>query len=152
MQVYDSVSAVDLPALEDGQLYLYVLENAPQGNIKIGRTKNIMRRLRSLSGSNTGGNTLVRIAVSSPTYLYTLERLAHWAFAAYRIPGTEWFCGEDLKFSEVCAYIDGLFQRPEYTVCNEMRKQFYALHKITHTEEEELEKPVFGTLRLADVR
>lgn len=31
MQVYDSVSAVDLPALEDGQLYLYVLENAPQG-------------------------------------------------------------------------------------------------------------------------
>lgn len=152
MQVYDSVSAVNLPALEDGQLYLYVLENAPQGNIKIGRTKNIMRRLRSLSGSNTGGNALVKIAVSPPTYLYTLERLTHWAFARYRISGTEWFCGEDLDFATVCAYIDGLFQCPEYLVCNETRKQFYALHNITHTEEEELEKPSFGTLCLADVR
>lgn len=152
MQVYDSVSAVNLPALEDGQLYLYVLENAPQGNIKIGRTKNIMRRLRSLSGSNTGGNALVKIAVSPSTYLYTLERLTHWAFARYRISGTEWFCGEDLDFATVCAYIDGLFQCPEYLVCNETRKQFYALHNITHTEEEELEKPAFGTLCLADVR
>ena len=35
MQVYDSVSAVNLPALEDGQLYLYVLETRRRGILRL---------------------------------------------------------------------------------------------------------------------
>lgn len=128
MRQYTSVSQVDLPALTDGRLYLYVIQNEPQGNIKIGRTTNIKQRLRSLSGSNTGGNQIVRIAVSTDTYLYTLERLTHEAFKKYRIDGTEWFHGEDLRFEDVCAYIDSLFTHKSYALCNSVRKDFIARH------------------------
>jgi len=42
-----------VPILEDGQMYIYVMLNS-NGNIKIGKTTNIIQRLKSLSGSNGG--------------------------------------------------------------------------------------------------
>lgn len=130
MHMYNSVEDVRLPKLDDGEYYLYVLKNSPQGNIKIGRTKDIMTRLKSLSGSNTGGNILVKIAVSDPTYLYTLEGLLHLEFKNYRIPGTEWFT--NLDFSRVCDYINQLFSSSGYHVCNKVRKTFYENCKFAH--------------------
>lgn len=43
-----------IPVLEDGQIYIYVILNSI-GNIKIGKTTNILQRMQSLSGSNGGG-------------------------------------------------------------------------------------------------
>ena len=124
MRVFQNVNGVVLPDLTDGQYYIYVLENAPQGNIKIGRSQHIRQRLQSLSGSNSGGNQIVRCAVSDPTYLYSLESLLHLHYQAFRISGTEWFCGKDLCFDDVVAYVDQLFQSRSYALCNEVRRQY----------------------------
>lgn len=62
--VYDSKNISQLksaPVLEDGQVYIYALLNYPQGNIKIGKTTNIVQRLQSLSGSNGGSNKIIRL-------------------------------------------------------------------------------------------
>lgn len=126
MRIYNDITKVEIPALEDGQLYIYVLENYPQGNIKIGKSTNIKQRLQSLSGSNSGGNKITRIAVSDSTYLYTLERLAHNHFAKARIEGTEWFRGEEISFEEAVTYIDDLFMDKSYQLCNDTRKNFYS--------------------------
>lgn len=128
MQQYTNINQLTQQSLMDGQWYHYVIENAPQGNLKIGRTQNIVQRMRSLSGSNNGGNKIVKIAVSEPTYLYTLERLAHFHFDDYRIDGTEWFTGEDLTMDMICDYIDGLMQSDSYVLCNAVRKDFVAQH------------------------
>ncbi len=124
MQIFDRINNVDVPILKDGQLYIYVLENAPQGNFKIGRSSNMQQRLRALSGSNTGGNRIVRCAVSDPTYLYTLETIIQDKFASNRIEGTEWFIGEGLSFKEIISEIDEIFKTENYTRCNEIRKDF----------------------------
>ena len=91
---------------------------------------NIKQRLQSLSGSNGGGNKITRIAVSEPTYLYTLERIVHQQFSQYRVPNTEWFFDEDLRFEDVVAYIDLLFSLPSYRTCNQVRKDFVAEHGV----------------------
>lgn len=124
MKIFDDIAKVNVPSLDEGQLYIYVLENAPQGNIKIGKSTNMQQRLRALSGSNSGGNHIVRIAVSDVTYLYTLEHIAHRKFDAYRIDGTEWFDGNFVSFDDTVSYIDSLFMRKEYNTCNETRKNF----------------------------
>ena len=129
MKTFNTISEVDLPAIADGQLYIYVLENSPQGNIKIGRTSDIQQRLTSLSGSNSGGNHITKIAVSNVTYLYTLERIAHMHFQEHRIEGTEWFDGSKISFDEVVKYIDSLFDGEEYELCNETRKTFLSTGK-----------------------
>lgn len=36
MKIFNKIADVDVPAFEDGRLYIYVLENEPQHNIKIG--------------------------------------------------------------------------------------------------------------------
>lgn len=124
MKIFDDISKVNVPVLSDGQLYIYVLENSPQGNIKIGRSSNIQQRLRALSGSNSGGNHITRIAVSDATWLYTLEHLLHNHFSMYRIEGTEWFFGEDMTFDSVVEYIENLFVSDEYATCNRVRCEF----------------------------
>ena len=48
MKVYNDITHVNEPLLEDGQLYIYVVENYPQGYIKIGKSTNIQQRLKSL--------------------------------------------------------------------------------------------------------
>ncbi len=124
MKQYDKIQDVNIPAVSDGQLYIYVLENSPQGNIKIGKTSNIQQRLKSLSGSNSGGNHITKIAVSDVTYLYTLEGIAHRKFDKHRIDGTEWFDGNYVTFDEVVSFIDSLFTQKSYQLCNETRKDF----------------------------
>lgn len=123
MNIFDDISKVDVPVLADGQLYIYVLENYPQKNIKIGQSTNMQQRLRALSGSNSGGNYITKIAISDATYLYTLERIAHQHFHQYRINGTEWFDG--VTFQDVVAYLDSLFASSEYRLCNGVRKNFW---------------------------
>ncbi len=122
MKIFNEIADVDVPAFEDGRLYIYVLENEPQHNIKIGRSSNMQQRLKALSGSNSGGNHITRIAVSDATWLYTLERIAHWHFHEYRIDGTEWFSG--VLFEEITGYIDSLFQHKNYETCNRVREGF----------------------------
>ena len=124
MRIYDGTKAVDVPILKDGLLYIYVLENAPQGNFKIGRSSNMQQRLRALSGSNTGGNKIIRCAVSDPTYLYTIEHIVQDKFSRNRIEGTEWFLSNDLSFQEIVAEIDKIFASDSYTRCNEIRKAY----------------------------
>lgn len=124
MQIFDNIKDVNVPILKEGQLYIYVLENAPQGNFKIGKSSNMQQRLRALSGSNTGGNRIVRCAVSDPTYLYTIENIIQNKFALNRIEGTEWFVGEGLSFQEIVSEVDKLFKTQSYSRCNEIRKDF----------------------------
>lgn len=123
MNIFDDISKVDVPVLADGQLYIYVLENYPQKNIKIGQSTNMQQRLRALSGSNSGGNYITKIAISDATYLYTLERIVHQHFHQYRINGTEWFDG--VTFQDVVVYLDSLFASSEYRLCNGVRKNFW---------------------------
>ena len=126
MKIFENIKELDFPDLTDGRCYIYVLENAPQGNIKIGRSKHMNQRLISLSGSNSGGNQIVKCAVSDATYLYTLERILHMHFQEYRITGTEWFV--NITFDDVVNYIDTIFDSKEYQHCNQVRKQFLEKH------------------------
>lgn len=122
LQIFNDITQVNLPTLESGEVYIYVLENTPQGNIKIGKSTNIVQRLKSLSGSNGGGNHISKIAVSKSTYLYSLEGTAHSHFHVYRIPGTEWFDGTKMTFEDAVFYIDTLFDLPSYERNNGTRK------------------------------
>lgn len=113
-----------IPVLDDGQVNIYVILNSPQGNIKIGKTTNIIQRLTSLSGSNGGSNKISKIYVSPPTYLQTMEGTCHSHYHFARIPGTEWFDGNKVDFNEVVGYVDGLFRTSGYKLCNEVRRKF----------------------------
>ena len=126
MMIYDSKNIIklkELPVLEDGQIYVYVMLNYPQGNIKIGQTTNMLQRLQSLSGSNGGGNRIVRLYVSPSTYVTSIEKTCHNHYDWYRIKGTEWFNGDKLNFDEVVEYVDGLFKTQSYVTCNKLRKE-----------------------------
>ena len=125
MMIYDSKNIIklkELPVLEDGQIYVYVMLNYPQGNIKIGQTTNILQRLQSLSGSNGGGNRIVKLYVSPSTYVTSIEKTCHNHYDWYRIKGTEWFNGDKLIFDEVVEYVDDLFKTESYRTCNKLRK------------------------------
>lgn len=124
MVIYTDISDIKEPPVTDGQLYIYVLENQPGNNIKVGKTTNLKQRFRSLSGSNGGGNKIVRIAVSPVTYLYSIEKTVHNHFDLYRIPNTEWFNGERLTFDEVVGFVDSLFNHKSYEHVNNVRKNF----------------------------
>lgn len=115
-----------IPILDDGQIYLYVIHSLPQGNIKIGKTTNIVQRIRSLSGSNGAGNKINAVWVSpESTYLHSMESTAHNHFDYARIKGTEWFNGNKVTFEEVVEYVDSLFHQKGYKTCNELRKKIY---------------------------
>ena len=111
----------DVPKLKDGQTYIYVMQNSA-GNIKIGKTTNIQQRLKSLSGSNCGGERIERLYCSPATWLHSIEITCHNHYHFARISG-EWFNGEKLNFNEVVEYVNDLFYTNSYDVCNEMRKR-----------------------------
>lgn len=113
-----------VPALNDGQIYIYVLKNSV-GNVKIGQTKNIKQRLTSLSGSNGGGSKVIALYYSPGTYLKSIEGTCHNHYDFARISGTEWFDGNKVDFDEVVKYVDGLFYVDSYRICNELRKAMY---------------------------
>ena len=100
---------------------IYILEN-DEGFIKIGITTNFEQRKRSLSGSNGAGHKIVREYVSISTSLYTLERIMHDHFAAYRKSDSEWF--EGVTFEEAVAYLISLTTSADFVKCDALRKQF----------------------------
>lgn len=113
----------DIPVLENGQLYIYVMLN-DIGKIKIGQTTNIAQRYQSLCGSNSQGNEIIQVYCSPATYLYVLERMMHEKFEEYRIKNTEWFEGQALEFNEVTNALADLFRSKDYWRCNKIRKKF----------------------------
>ena len=128
MKIYNSKNVMglkELPVLDNGTYYIYVMLNSPQENIKIGITTNILQRLQSLSGSNSGGNKIVKLAVSEPTYVASAEKAFHNHYDRYRIPNTEWFDGNKLNFEDVVDFIDKQFQMKSYKTCNRLRKELY---------------------------
>ena len=132
----------ELPVLDNGTYYIYVMLNSPQENIKIGITTNILQRLQSLSGSNSGGNKIVKLAVSEPTYVISSEKAFHNHYDRYRIPNTEWFDGNKLNFEDVVDFIDKQFQMKSYEICNRLRKELYEKEqeKIKQEEKEREEE------------
>ena len=114
---------VDKPQLDDGQLYVYVLLNSPQGNIKIGKTTNMQQRHQSLQGSNGGGNKIVACYCSPATYMSNMEKICHSHYEWCRIQGTEWFDGSKIAFNDVVEYVDGLFRSKDFERCNTLRKK-----------------------------
>lgn len=123
MNIYYDIKEIREPKLEDGQVYIYVLENSPQHNIKIGQTTNPKQRMSSLSGSNSGGNRIERVAISPPTYLPFLEKICHKHFNRFRVKNTEYF--ENVTFEEVLWFLVSLFDEPSYASSNEMHKKQY---------------------------
>lgn len=123
MKIYTDINQITEKPADVGQLYIYVLENYPQKNIKIGRTTNPLQRMRSLSGSNNGGNKISRVAISPMTYLYTLEKSCHNKYDCYRVQGTEYF--NTITFEEVVNFLEDTFNSPNYTRCNQIRKECY---------------------------
>lgn len=136
MQILTQEKVPDITA-EYGQVFIYVLEN-DLGCIKIGRTTKPKQRFAQLSGSNCGGGRVRRIGLSDMTYLYTLERILHERFAAYRVSGTEWF--RDVPFEAVCKQMQWLFGSESYRVCNDVRKEYTRRHGPQICLEESWEK------------
>ena len=112
----------DIPVLEDGQIYIYVMLNSI-GNVKIGKTTNIQQRLTSLSGSNGGGTKITALYCSPSTWIQSIEETCHNHYHFARIPGTEWFDGNKVVFQETVEYLDGLFHTKGYETCNELRRK-----------------------------
>lgn len=110
-----------IPVLEDGQIYIYVILNSI-GNIKIGKTTNILQRMQSLSGSNGGGTKIYAVYCSPPTWLQSIEGTLHNYYHFARILGTEWFDGSKIDFMETVKYVNKLFYSDEYKKCNELRR------------------------------
>ena len=129
----------DIPVLDNGQLYVYVMLNYPQGNIKIGKTTNIQQRLQSLSGSNCGGSKIIKLYCSPATWVQSIETALHSYYHKYRIKGTEWFKGEDLVFNDVVEYVNSLFYTESYNTCNEIRKKIIEKERAKLAEKKALE-------------
>ena len=129
----------EVPVLDDGEIYIYVMLNYPQGNIKIGQTTNIVQRLQSLSGSNNGGNRIVKLYLSPSTYVKSTEKAFHNYYDRYRIPNTEWFNGNKLKFEDVVEFIGKQFKMKSYETCNKLRKELYEKEQ-EKIKQEEIEK------------
>ena len=117
-----------MPILEDGQIYIYVILNS-MGNVKIGKTTNIMQRLQSLSGSNGGGSKITKAYCSPSTWIQSIEETCHNHYHFARINGTEWFDGSKVCFSEVVEYVNGLFHTDSFRRCNELRRSIAEKNK-----------------------
>lgn len=144
MKIYTSKNIMelkDVPIIENEyEYYIYVMLNSPANNIKIGKTTNIIQRLQSLSGSNGGGNKIIKLYLSPATYVKSMEHALHEHYYNYRIQGTEWFSGKELDFEEVSAYIDSLFETKGYKKCNEIRKELAEKEIIKAEEKKKLEE------------
>lgn len=117
---YTDLSKINEPKLDQLQYYIYILENIDE-YIKIGRTHDIVKRINSLSNSNTGGSKIIRCAISPPTYLRTIETSMHIHFNKYRTEG-EWF--EKLTFDEALSYLQKAFDSKNYQEVNNLRRDF----------------------------
>lgn len=116
-----------IPVLDDGSIYIYVMLNSA-GNIKIGKTTNVAKRLQSLSGSNSGGNKIVDLWYSPATWLHNIEKIAHDHFSYARLSG-EWFDGIKVSFDCAVDYLNSLFAGKDYERCNELRRKIIEVKK-----------------------
>ena len=140
MKIYNSKNIIELkelPVLDNGSYYIYCMLNSPAHNIKIGITTNIVQRLQALSGSNGGGNKIIKLWLSDPTFVVNAEKAFHEKFARYRIEGTEWFDGSKLTFEEVITEMENQFNTKSYKACNRIRKE---LAEKKNQEEAELKR------------
>lgn len=117
----------EYPVLQEPKLRIYVMLNSV-GKVKIGKTKDIYKRYKSLCGSNGQGNEIVSVLVSPPTYLYTIETIMHNKFNKYRIPNTEWFYDKTdpsgyKLFDNAVEELKLLFSSTGYKRSNDLRKQ-----------------------------
>ena len=119
LRQYTDISQINMPKLDKLQYYIYILENV-DGYIKIGRTHDIVKRINSLSNSNTGGSQITRFTVSPPTYLKTIEDSMHCRFDKYRVEG-EWFKG--VTFQEVFLYLYKILDSEGYENANNLRRE-----------------------------
>lgn len=124
MNIYTNISDIQEEYIpkEEKQYYIYVLENTPQQFIKVGITRDPKQRFTSLSGSNGGGNHLVKFAISPKTYLYVIEKTVLTHFGYDRIEDTEWI--NNTTFQEAVSYIDSLFYNDHYHFTNLARKHY----------------------------
>ena len=111
----------NVPVLEDGRVYIYVLKNSAN-SIKIGKTTNLPNRIQSLSGSNGGGEKIIDWYCSPATWLHNIEKITHDHFNHARMSG-EWFDGIKVGFDEVVDYVKSLFESDDYERCNELRRK-----------------------------
>lgn len=140
MKIYNSKNIIELKelsVLDNGSYYIYCMLNSPAHNIKIGITTNIVQRLQALSGSNGGGNKIIKLWLSDPTFVVNAEKAFHEKFARYRIEGTEWFDGSKLTFEEVITEMENQFNTKSYKACNRIRKE---LAEKKNQEEAELKR------------
>lgn len=143
MKIYNSKNIIELkelPILNNGSYYIYCMLNSPAHNLKIGITTNIVQRLQSLSGSNGGGNKIVALAVSDPTYVINSEKAFHEKYARYRIDGTEWFDGSKLTFEEVVSEMETQFNTKSYEVCNKLKKEIVEKRIREEKERQKIEE------------
>ena len=100
--------------------YVYVIDNGDA--IKIGKTSNLLKRMKSLMNSNSGGHILKQLFYSPANAIYdTLEQIMHEKFKKYRTTG-EWFTG--ISFEEVSAALNELCNSRDFEVCNLVREEF----------------------------
>lgn len=117
----DKSELKNVPVLEDGQVYIYILKNSAN-SIKIGKTTNLPNRIQSLSASNGGGFEIIDYYYSPATWLHNIEKIAHEHFSHARMSG-EWFDGTKVTFDSVVEYVNGLFESKDYERCNELRRK-----------------------------
>jgi hypothetical protein len=117
----DKKELKNVPILDDGQVYIYVLKNSAN-SIKVGKTTNLLNRIQSLSGSNGAGEVIVNVYCSPATWLHNIEKIAHEHFSYARMSG-EWFDGTKVTFDSVVKYVNGLFESKDYKRCNELRRK-----------------------------
>ena len=119
----------DFPILKEPRTYIYILLN-DHGKIKIGKTRNIYKRYKSLCGSNGQGVEILKVFCSQETFLSNLETIMHDKFSKYRIQNTEWFYDEsdhtgELLFQNAIDELTLLFSSNEYQLCNDLKKKMH---------------------------
>lgn len=108
-----------LPQLNNGLAYNYIFLMS-SGNIKIGRSTNVYKRVNQLSNSNSGGYFLQSYCISPPNYVSEMmEKILHDKYKNYRIQG-EYF--EGLNFDEVAKDFSELFLSESFLRANNNKK------------------------------
>lgn len=120
MNIYYDIRQITETPLTDNSYYLYVFENYPQKNIKIGKSRNPKQRMASLSGSNNGGNVISRVIIFPPTYIPFLERMIQNHFHRFRLGRTEYFSG--ITFEEALNFVTGVYDSNDYQTTNQRYK------------------------------
>lgn len=95
-------------------MFIYLIQNKETGHFKIGRTKNINKRIKQLQTGSSG--ELVLVDKFESDFASKLESYLHNIYSCYNING-EWF---DLCYSNVAKF------KP---LCEMMEKNYIFLEK-----------------------